>query len=102
MRYLISWEPLLERDNIVTMNKVCELLIAQVLSSFKRETGTMPNTAEARALEFSVLDTSFEPGFKMLTLEKQREIHAFAYRNSFSNHRIWGERAKVSLTNIVR
>ena len=84
------------------MNEITKLLIKQVLSDFNRDTDGLPNTAETRAMEFSVLDTSFEPGFKMLNLDQQREVYSFAYRNSFSNHRIWGERAKVSLTDVVR
>lgn len=85
------------------MSTIQELLIKEVLNDFCRDTDDMPNNEQARAMEFEHVDTSFEPGYKMLTLEQIKKLYSFnAYHNSFSNHTIWQERAKISLTDAIR
>lgn len=84
------------------MDAICISLIREVLDGFCRDTDGMPNTAEARAMEFSVLDTSFEPGYRNLTQKQVEAVSGYAFLNSFSNPGLWNETGKVSLTDTER
>lgn len=86
------------------MNIITSMLINQVLGSFNRDSDGMPNTSEARAMEFKDCDTSFEAGFKMITLDQLKECYKHdIYCNSFSRPRkSSSESGKVSLTDVSR
>lgn len=86
------------------MNIITYMLIEQVLDSFKSDSTGLPNTNETRATEFKDCDTTFEAGFKMVTLDQMKECYDYGiYRNSFSKWRSrFDESGRISLTNQFR
>ena len=64
----------------------------------------VPNTNETRAIELNDCDTSFEAGFKMITLPQMQKCYDYGvFQNSFSEpkSRIM-EDGKISLTDFYR
>lgn len=86
------------------MNDITLNLVNQVLDSFKSDSTGLPNTIETRAKELSDCDTTFEAGFKMITISQLKECYDYGiYSNSFSKWRSrFDESGRISLADYFR
>lgn len=79
-------------------------LIDDVLANFDEDIIGLPNTNENRAKELKNCDTSFEAGFKMITVKNLKTCYVYGiFKNDFSKWRsILDESGRVSLADTFR
>lgn len=82
------------------MNDITKTLVNEVLDSFKSDSTGLPNTNETRAKELADCDTTFEAGYKMITIPQLKECYNYGiFSNSFSKWRsLFDEPEQIMLT----